>query len=152
MPGFTFTQVVQAPPAAVFAAYADFEHAPDRIADIVRVEVVTPGPVGVGTRFKESRLMFGRETTETMEVAAFDPPHGYELRAVSCGGEFRTRFAFTPEGNGTRVDVDFRVRAARWWAIPFVPLSYLMTGMVRKCLARDLDRLRAVVEGRRRAA
>ena len=152
MPGFTVSQTVAAPPAEVFAACADFAGAPDRIADIIRVEVLTPGPVGVGTRFKETRKMFGKEATETMEVVAFDPPRGYELWAVNCGTEYLTRFAFTPEGAGTRVGVDFRARPVRWWAWGFVPLAYLMGGMIRKLLARDVDQIRAAVEGRKQAA
>lgn len=152
MPRVTVCQTVAAPPAAVFAAYADFAHAADRIADILRVEVLTPGPVGVGTRFKETRKMFGKEATETMEVVAFDPPAGYELRAARGGTEYRTRFTFTPDGAGTRVEAEFRARPVALWAKPFTPLLYLMRGFLRKCLARDLDQMRAFVEGRKKAA
>lgn len=152
MPRVTVSQSVAAPPAEVFAACADFAGAPGRIAEIIRVELLTPGPVGVGTRFRETRKLFGKEATETMEVVAFDPPRGYELRAASGGNEYHTRFAFVPDGAGTRVDAEFHARPARWWAWGFVPLMYLMGGVIRRCLAGDLDQIRAAVEGRKQAA
>lgn len=152
MPRVTVSRSVAAPPAEVFAACADFARAADRIKDILRVEVLSPGPVGVGTRFKETRKMFGKEATETMEVVAFDPPAGYELRAVNCGTEYRTWFTFTPDGAGTRVDATFQSRAVALWAWPFTPLMYLMRGFLRKCLAGDLDQIRAAIEGQKLAA
>ena len=152
MPRFTITQTVQAPVADVFAVFADLENAALRITEIVRIEKLTPGPVGVGTRFKETRVMFKREATETFEVTAFEPGAGYELTAVSCGAEFRTRFTFTLEGTGTRVDAAVQTRALSLYARLFSPLAFLMKGMMRKCLTRDLDQLRAAVETKRAAA
>ena len=53
-----------------FAFVSDFANAPKRIKSILRVNVLTPGPVGVGTRFTETRVMFGREATETRTCEA----------------------------------------------------------------------------------
>ncbi|MBX9626344.1 MAG: SRPBCC family protein [Gemmataceae bacterium] len=152
MPGFTVSQTVAAPPAETFAVFSDLDHAAGRIAEIVRIEKLTPGPVGVGTRFKETRVMFGREATETFEFTEYTPGVAYAFVGVNCGVEYRCRFAFAPEGAGTRVDVTFRTRALNLWAKLFTPLAYLMRGMMRRCMARDLDQLRAAAEARRQAA
>jgi hypothetical protein len=152
VPTITATQFVQAPVAEVFAAFTDVDRFAERVAGIVRVEKLTPGPVGVGTQFKETRKMFGRESTETMTFAAFEPDARYELTALSCGTECRTEFRFTPEGDGTRVDVTFSLRALTLYGKLFKPLAYLMSGMCRRLLARDMGQLRDSIEGNRKAA
>jgi hypothetical protein len=146
------SQWIQAPVAEVFALATDIEAMPGRIRDIVKVEQLTPGPMAMGTRFRETRIVFRKEATETFEVTQFTPNAGYELTAASCGAEYRTTFAFTPEGDGTRVDVAVRTRAVSFFAKLFTPLAFLMKGMLRKCVAKDLDDLKAAAEGRKKAA
>ncbi len=70
---FICEQQVAAPPEKVFAMMSDFANAPQRISGISKVEMLTDGAVGVGTKFKETRVMLGKEATETMEVTTFDP-------------------------------------------------------------------------------
>ncbi|MBN9518006.1 SRPBCC family protein [bacterium] len=147
MPGFAFTQLVNAPIPTVFAAFSDFEHAADRVTDIVRTEMLTPGPVGVGTKFKETRKVFGKESTETMEVTAFEPNQLIELTANSCGAEFKSRFTFAPDGPATRVGVDVRTRALSVFAKLFTPMAYLMMGTIKACVRRDIEQIKAGVEG-----
>src|SRR5438046_1974470 len=91
---------VAAPPATVFDVFSDLDHAPGRVSGTQRVEKLTPGPVGVGTRFKETRVMFGKEATEEMTFTAFDPGRGYTLGAESCGCRYITDFRFEPDGAG----------------------------------------------------
>src|SRR4051812_9790697 len=81
---------VAAAPERVFALASDFANLPKRIPDITKVELLTGDTVGVGTRFRETRVMFGKEAVETMEVAAFDPPHSYVLVANSCGARYES--------------------------------------------------------------
>ena len=146
MPGFDLTHTVAAPLPAVFDAFTDFANAPTRVADIIRVEVLTPGPVGVGTSFKETRKMFGKECTETMTVTAFEPGKLVELSAGSCGAVFTTRFTFEPDGGKSRVVVAFRSKAVSLYAKLFTPLAFLMMGMMKKCIARDVAQVRAALE------
>jgi hypothetical protein len=146
MPGFTLTKQVAAPPAAVFAVFADLEHAVGRVQAISKLEVVTPGPVGVGTRFRETRKMFGKDCTEEMQITAFEPGRGYEVTMQSCGAEFRTVFRFVPEGSGTRVEVDFKPRALSLFAKLMVPMSWLMMGSMKKCFDQDLEDLKKATE------
>jgi carbon monoxide dehydrogenase subunit G len=142
MPGFTLSKQVAAPPATVFAVFSDLEHAAGRIQAISKLELVTPGPVGAGTRFRETRKMFGKDCTEEMQITAFEPGRGYEVSAHSCGAEFRTIFRFTPDGAGTRVDVEFQTLALSFFAKLMRPLSWLTMGTIRKCVNQDLEDLK----------
>jgi hypothetical protein len=147
MARIALSKKIEASPGAVFAVFSDFANAAGRIKAITKLEVVTPGPVGVGTRFKETRLMFGKECTEEMEITGFNPGHSYEISCHSCGAEYRTIFHFSPDGDGTRVDAEFSTRARNFWAKFMAPLGWMMKGMMKKCLQQDLDDLQKVAEG-----
>src|SRR5438445_13881615 len=99
MAGVTATQRIEAPVETVFRLSTDLDHWAGRIQGITKVERLTSGPVGVGTRFKETRKMFGKEATETMEFSAFEPNRRYELTADSCGAVYRIEFRFEPDGH-----------------------------------------------------
>jgi hypothetical protein len=141
MPGFTMSKVIAAPVADTFAQFTDLDGMPGRIKGITKVEKLTPGPVGLGTKYKETRLMFKREATETFEFTAFEPNRRYEMVANSCGAEYRFDFRFAPEGAGTRVDVTSNIRAVSFWAKLFSPLAKLMMGTMRRCVEDDLNDL-----------
>jgi hypothetical protein len=148
MSGITIEQHVAAPPAEVFAKAADFARAPEFIRAIKKMEMLTEGPVGVGTRFRETRIVFKREAAEVMEVAEFDPPRRYVLRCENHGCRYRTEFAFTPNGTGTNVRMTFE-------AVPLTRLtkvlSFLMKPMIKACAkecAKDLEDIKAAVEAR----
>jgi hypothetical protein len=146
MASFSLNKKIEAPPPAVFILFSDLANAAGRIKSITKIEVVTPGSVGVGTRFKETRVMFGKECTEEMQITAFDPGQSYEVTCHSCGAEYRTLFRFTPDGSGTRVDIDFHTRATSLVAKLMVPLGWLMVGMMKRCVDKDVEDLKKVAE------
>jgi carbon monoxide dehydrogenase subunit G len=146
MPSFSTSTLINAPITEVFAVFTDLEKTPERIPEIKKSEKLTPGPVGLGTKFKETRIIFKREASETFEFTAFEPNHSYEIVARSCGAEYRTQFKFTPEGAGTRVDVTFAIRAKSLFGKLFTPMAYLLMGPMKKWIAKDIAGLRRVLE------
>lgn len=132
---------IDAPLDEVFQAFTDFKNAADRIEAIQRLEVVTDGPVGVGTTFRETRIMFNRECTEEMTISEFEPNKRYVVLAHNCGCEYRTMFEFHPDGDGTRVDVTFNARPQTLFAKLFSPVGKLMSGTMVKLFQKDLDNL-----------
>lgn len=70
-----------------------------------RVEVITPPPVGVGTRAHFTMMRPGGEVVSDAEVTAADPPHRLALRSrvADLGVEVEAVFTLTPEGTGTQV-------------------------------------------------
>jgi carbon monoxide dehydrogenase subunit G len=146
MAKFSLTKRIDAPVEEVFALFTDFAQAAGRIPAITKLELLTPGAIGVGTRFRETRMMFGREATEEMEITAFEPGRSYEISCHSCGAMFHTTFRFDPEGTGTIVSATFTTRALSWFAWLMKPLSALMMPMMRKCVAKDIEDLKKVAE------
>ena len=59
---------INAPVEAVFAALANIETFPDRAEAIAAVEFLSDQKHGVGTRFRETRIMNGREAVAELEV------------------------------------------------------------------------------------
>jgi carbon monoxide dehydrogenase subunit G len=150
MPVFELTirEQIAAPPERVFAAASDFANAPKAIPGILRVEMLTPGPVRAGTRFRETRRMFGKEASEEMTVAELEPPRRYLLTAESHGSRYRTEFRFEPgAAAGTEVVMTFRGEPLTTFAkvMTFV-MKPMMKSMAKLC-ARDLADLKRSIEG-----
>ncbi len=148
MANFTMSEHVEAPPELVFEAASDFHHAAENIHGIESLEVLTDGPIGVGTRFRETRLMFGKATTEEMEITAFDPPHGYVVENDSCGCHFRAEYKFVGDISGTNMRLEFQTEPRSLLAKLMAPLGKLMTGPMKKCIGADLADVKRLAEGR----
>ncbi|MDA8016215.1 MAG: SRPBCC family protein [Thermoanaerobaculia bacterium] len=139
MTEISLSRTIAAPRNEVFARLSDFPKAAETISAITRIEMLTEGDVGVGTRFKETRKVFGREATEEMEVTRFDPPRSYTLEAESHGAHYVSTFTLEETSDGTEVELVFR-------ATPLTLLakfmSFLTKPMMRKAMqecAKDLE-------------
>lgn len=143
---FTLTERIAAPVADVFALFTDLPNAAGRVQSIRHIELLTSGPVGAGTRFRETRIMLGTEQTEEMEIVAFDPPHNYTLQCISCGTEYRSQFRFLPCERGTQLEQEFTTRPLTLVAKLLSPLSTIMFSPVKQSLHHDLRDLKQIAE------
>jgi len=73
---------IEAPREVVFDAALDLHSAAENIGAITKMEVLTDGPIGLGTRFRETRVMFRKEATELMEITVFERPARFVYRQV----------------------------------------------------------------------
>ena len=137
---------IDAAPALVFAIAADIARWPDVISAIASIELLTAGPVGVGTRFRETRKMFGKSATEEMTVAEFAPPHRRVLTAHSHGTAYRVLHTFEPTGSGTRMRVVFEGTPTSLIARIMAPIGWLFLGTVKSQIAADLADIKREAE------
>ena len=140
------TQQINAPVERVYEVFTDLPSAADRITGIESVELLTDQPFGVGTRWKETRKIMGKEATETMWITAVEVNRSYTAEAESCGTHYTSVFTFEPSDGGTRVTMRFSGRPVTLVARLLTPLGLLMTGTIRKMMAGDLADLAAVCE------
>ncbi len=148
MTQFSMSKRIAAPVERVFNVATDLECAAERVRGIERIELLTEGPMRVGTRWRETRKMMGQESTETLEVFAFDRPQSYTVGCESCGAYFETTFRFEPDGDGTLVTLDARNESRSLVAKLMSPIGNMMFGKVmRKCKGDDLDDLARAAEG-----
>jgi carbon monoxide dehydrogenase subunit G len=150
MKSITTETRIDAPPARVFEVFTDLRRAAERIRGIEELEVLTAGPIGKGTRFRETRVMLGKKSSETMEIVDFQPGRSYAVTAQSCGARYLTTFNFEPDGGGTRVRMTFGATPVSFAAKLMVPLLGFMAKSLEKMLAADCADLKAVCEGRER--
>ncbi|MFJ8536432.1 SRPBCC family protein [Streptomyces sp. NPDC093591] len=136
----------------VWEAMTDLGGMADVISGVTRVEVLTEGGFGVGTRWRETRRMFGKEATEEMWVTACEPPERYVVEAESHGSHYVSEWLLRPDGaSATTVRMTFTAVASG--GVTRL-LARIMGGVgaraVSKAVAKDLDDIAAAVEGRSR--
>jgi len=146
MASITVNRVINAPIETVFERASDVYKWTDQISAITNVEVLTDGPVGVGTSFRETRVLFKREATEEMTFSEFDPPTGFTLIASSCGSEYVTKHTFEPVEGGTRLTINFGGTPKTLVAKLVTPMMAIMKKTLIKCLESDLNDLAKVCE------
>lgn len=138
---------VAAPPERTFDVFSNVQGAKDTLSAVTRIEMLSPGAVAKGTRWRETRVMFGREATEEMWIDSFEPPRGYSVAAQSGGARYLTTFTFAPKGGGTDVRMEFSAVPANLVAKVLGGLmGPLMAGSMRKALEKDMDELKAAAE------
>lgn len=148
MPMFESRVRVEAPVDRVFEVFSNVREAPKHIKGITALEVLTDGPIGKGTRFRESRVMFGKTATETLEFTEFQRSHAYTVGCTSCGVDYATRFAFTPTGSAaTDVTMTTTAHPVTLAAKIMSPLmGLMMKGAMKKALDADLHAMKAAAE------
>jgi carbon monoxide dehydrogenase subunit G len=147
MSTLTLTKHINAAPEKVFAVSTDLEAFPTTVPTITRIEVLTPGPVGNGTRFRETRIMFGKEATETMEFSEFQPAKGYTIGCTSCGVRYTTRFTLRPIGTGTELAMEIDCSPVSFFAKVLSPITgFMMRGAMKKMLDADLECIKKAAE------
>jgi hypothetical protein len=144
----TVTRHTAAPVDRVWQLSTDLANAPDVFTSIDRIELLSPPPFGVGTRWRETRTAMKRQVTEEMWVTDMDPQRAYTVEARSGGAHYTSVFSFTPTPDGG-TDVALTFGGEPLGTAQKVlgrVLGPLMTGSVRKALAGDLDDLARAAE------
>lgn len=105
----TVSQQVGAQPESVWAVITDLDTFERTISAVEKVERLDDGDgFGLGTRWRETRKMFGRTATEEMEVTSIDDGLSYVTEADSHGAHYRTVMTVEPSGSGgTRLSTTF---------------------------------------------
>lgn len=143
----TYHCTIAAPVEHVFERFSDIPSTAGVISGIESVEMLTDGPVGVGTRFRETRVMFGKEATEEMEFTEYQPPHHYVVEARSHGAHYVSSFDFKSINNGTDVTLTFSATPETVMAkIMSVIMGPMMRKSVSKCLTEDMTDMKAAIE------
>jgi carbon monoxide dehydrogenase subunit G len=141
MASFENTVTVRRPVKDVFAFLADFENIPKWNYAIVETRKVSPGPVGVGTTYRQTRSV-PRRSEEGFEVTVFEPPSRLEVHGEI--GPFRARvsYALEPTGSGSRLTNAVELRSSGLLRL----VAPLAASRVRSAVAANLDALRQVLE------
>lgn len=143
MPGFELSEWIALPPKEVFDFVTDPNNAPKVVSSVKSMVKLTDGPAGKGTRYRETRLMNGKEQAAELEVAAFQPNEQYAVKNQLEGFETTYTYHFAPENHGTRIKLICEVKAGG--------LKKLMAPMVVSILKKEdgdhLQQLKRAMQG-----
>ena len=132
----TVIRSIQAPIDRVFRTVADLREFSRVLPHIVNVEFLSETQYGLGTRFRETRLMKGREEATDLEVTEFVEDERIRLVADSHGTIWDTEFSVQQNGRVVTLRMVMDARPYRLLQKIMVPL---IRGMVRKEIEKDMD-------------
>jgi carbon monoxide dehydrogenase subunit G len=144
-------RTIAASAADVWAVLTDLDGSPETIRGIDDVQRLDgDSGFGVGTRWRETRTMFGRTATEEMRVTKLDDGTSYTVEAEGRGAHYVTTFTLEERG------ADSSHLTMTFGAEPDGVVSRIMASTIgklfekstRKAVEQDLDDIAAAAEAR----
>ena len=142
----TVTNQIAAPVHRVFQFFTDIGSGTPHVSGIKQIEVLTQGPFGLGTRWRETREVVGLTDSAEMEVTSFERDKTYTITHHKAGVRIDTLFWFEPVGDQTKVSVEFEIDSAGLPPGLLTPLNWAIAGKVRDVIGHDLADLKASLE------
>jgi hypothetical protein len=143
MHAFDNTVTIARPAGEVFEFLADFENVPRWNYAVEQTRKVSPGPVRVGTAYRQTRTI-PRRSEESFEVTVFEPPS--RLAIDGQVGPFRATFGYLlePVADGTRLSNHVELEPSSAVLRLIGPLA---VPNVKAAVARNLTVLKGLLEG-----
>lgn len=115
-----------APVERAFAFVGDLRHAPRWDPQARSVAKLTPGPVGLGTRFELVAALPLVRVVLPYEIVEHAPPRRVVLEGCTSWLRYRDAITFEPDGRGTRIvyDAELELRSALRLVAPLLPLAF----------------------------
>ena len=143
---------IDASPEAVFDVVADIENSAERLEDVRKIEMLTEGPVDVGTKWRETRFVMKKESIEEMEITEFARPTHYSVYCDSCGYDVEWTMRVDPRGDNSTLTLDMTSKPRTFVGKLMSPIEWLMAGMMKKCVLKDFEELKTFVETQQAAS
>jgi uncharacterized protein YndB with AHSA1/START domain len=141
----TVTRNIQASADAVFATLADPNRFAEAIAGVTQLEILSGMKSGVGTRFRQTRVMNGRESTMEFEVTEYVPSQRLRIVNETHGTIWDSLFTITPVGSSSTLTMRMETRTDRLLPRLLLPIICLF---IKKAVEKDIDAVKAVCEGK----
>ncbi|MBI2331327.1 MAG: SRPBCC family protein [Chloroflexi bacterium] len=137
-----FGVLIDRPIKDVFAFVANPNNMSKWNSAVVSLEQVTPGAVGVGTKFKSVGEMMGRRIEGEMQITAYDPDAkcGFQINAGLM--QVNLTMTFKTVGTGTKVSLNAQGNPGGIFKLA----EGVMAGQVKSMMEGNLARLKTVLE------
>lgn len=131
-------RTMKAAPAAVARVMFAAENDPQWIGGARSVEVLTPGPLAMGTRVRRQGGFLGRKFSWVTEVTALAPERRVEMAFLEGPMRGAVTSEIHPTDDGSRVSI--RNHGGANVSMPGI------AWMLKRLVAKDLERLAGLVE------
>lgn len=141
---------VAASPEAVWAVLTDLDHAAETLSGVTRVEVLTEGPYDVGTRWRETRKMMGKEETQEMYVTEVEAPARTTIEADTAGVHYVSTITVSARDVGSHILMTFggaQPNPSGLQRLAWTLFGKLGLKMTRKVMIQDLEDIAKRAEG-----
>ncbi len=142
MNGFEFSEYIAKPPKEVFDLISNPANGSKFVDNIKESKKLTDGPIRVGTKFHETRIMNGKEASTDLLVSAYEPNTHVGISSEAEGIKVEYHFHLEPKGEGTRVKwvCQLEANGLRKMMLPMV------AGIMKKEDGDHLQKLKTYLE------
>ncbi len=145
MPDIQDSVIISKPLEEVFSYAANMNNATDIMQNVVAIEKLTEGPMQVGTKFKETREIRGRQASSIIEFIEFLPNERYVVQSETNGLKVIYHYDFKPTvDGGTKVHFQGDIHTSGF-------VMKLTKPIIRKILQKEdgdhLSQLKKLLEG-----
>lgn len=140
---------IEAPAEDVWQSIVDIDNCMEMISTIIAIEVLDRPKEGlVGLKWKETRLMFGKEADETMWVVDAVENEYYRTRAESHGSIYLTRLSLSEKQESNCILTMCFEGLAQSYLMKMLSVIIipLMKNSMKKMLLNDLRDIKSFVE------
>jgi uncharacterized protein YndB with AHSA1/START domain len=141
MTAFTNTIEIDRPASEVFAFLADLENVPRWNYAIAETRKTSPGEVGVGTTYEQTRTV-PAPGRETLAITSFEPDRHLAVEGTLARFPARLDYLLEERDGGTRVTNTVELRLTG----PAKLLGGVAVGRVRSAVAENLHVLKELLE------
>ena len=144
MNGFELQEHIGKSPKDVFEVLSDPTRATAFLDNIKESKQLTDGPIGVGTKFRETRVVNGKEASADLLVSDYEPDTHIGISTEAEGIKVVYHYRLLPEDGGTRLTWTCELEASR--------LRKMMLPMVAAIMKKEdgnhLKQLKAYLEAK----
>jgi len=136
---------IAAPLETVFQTVSDTAIYQQAVPHIISVEILSTIKKGPGVRFRETRMMRGRQVSTELKVVSLKQNDHVRYLADAGGTIWDSVFSVTQaaDGNGTLLSLDMEIRPHMFAAWIF---NFFIRRMVVAGVEKDLDAVKAYCE------
>jgi len=137
-----FGTLIDRPVKDVFVFVANPNNMSKWNSVVLSLEQVTPGEVGVGTKFKSTGELMGRRIEGEMQITAYEPDTkcGFQVNAGPM--QVNMMLTFKTVGTGTKISLNAQGNPAGFFKIA----EGMLAGRVKGMMEENLARLKSVLE------
>jgi len=139
---------IEKPLEDVWKVITNFKDCPTFIESIIKLEILEePKDTLIGFKWKETRVMFGKEATETMWITNYEVNKFYQTRAESHGSIYISKLSLEPTEDRTQLTMSFSAKAQTLIAkIMSSLMGFAIKGSMEKALMKDLNDIKSHLE------
>ncbi|NNF04978.1 MAG: hypothetical protein HKN17_10990 [Rhodothermales bacterium] len=137
------SRLIDAPIGLVFQTISDPRNFREAVPHIKNVEFLSDRHTGVGTRFRETRVMKGREESVELEITEFEENDRVRIVSDAGGSIWDTVFTVAEAPGGVNMHMQMDVRPHTFAARI---MNRFVRGLVVKGVVSDMDAIKAYCE------